>query len=625
MDEPTPEDPATFGAEGIPAGAVLQRVAPHVDAAFYRTRNPELAGAGEDAAAHFCRAGWREGRDPNGWFSTDYYLHANPDVRAAGLNPFWHFLVQGSHEGRRARAAGAVWREAFDRATAPRPAPALPPPVSAPALGAPELRRLVGTACAGARGLVVAISHDRYVEVPGGTQLLIADEQRKFNGDRAVYLHLSPLLPGLGLAADGPAPLWLSVTLDGAVRGVATAGNVALALASITAGPAAQLPRLLALHALHGHRPEAIAEIAATLQPRHAFFWVHDYTAACASPRLLRNGIAFCHAPPPDSLACRVCAHGPGRPAHLARIRALFDAVPFHVVAPSQTALDVFLGATDLPARGALVHPHASLAPAEATAATDDGPPRVAFVGHAEYHKGWTRFRELVAAVGDCGAQFFHFASATELRALDGVTLVEAESSATRPFGMVRTLAEHRIDLVLALSPWPETFGYVAHEALAAGADLLALAGSGHVEQLARATEECLVLPDDTALAAFFRAGEATAHVRGRRAAGRAAFTLLHDGSTATIGFDPAVPPRTEAPDLHLLLRGIRIDGVETGGIGGSTCRRPAPTTPGARCGSARVPCAAPGSARATGAGSASRSPPYCSTASRCRSVTRVA
>jgi len=41
---------------------------------------------------------------------------------------------------------------------------------------------------------------------------------------------------------------------------------------------------------------------------------------------------------------------------------------------------------------------------------------------------------------------------------------------------MVAALAEHAIDLVVLLSPWPETFSYVMHEALAAGADVVALA-----------------------------------------------------------------------------------------------------------------------------------------------------
>ena len=554
----------TIGPEGVPAEAVLREIAPHVDAALYRARNADVAEAGADPAAHYAQSGWRERRDPNAWFSTSYYLRANPDIAAAGLNPLWHFLVQGRREGRRPRPLGASWRDALDRAAAVV-WPDVPPPSTAPALAPEDLRRLLAAACAGARGLVVSVGHDRYIEVPGGTQLLIADEQRKFNGDRAAYLNLSPLRSGLGLAPDGPAPLWLNLLLDGAVRGIATAGSVALALAALATGAAASLPRLFVVHALHGHRPEAVAAIAAALRPEYAFFWLHDFGALCPSPRLLRNDIAFCHAPPPDSLACRVCVHGPTRGAHLARIRALFAAVPFHVVAPSAAALDLFARAADLPTQSRRVHPHATLAPGTTALPARDGAVRIALVGVAEYHKGWTRFRDLAEALrGVPGIELCHIASRAELRALDGVTLIAAETTPSKPFGMVQALAAQHIDLVLALSPWPETFGYAAHEALAAGADLLALAGSGHVEALAAATEGSRVLPDFSSLIDFLRDG-AVAHVAARRASGRTPPLLRHTGSTATIAFDSAIAATTDAPDVHLLLRGGRLGGAVSG------------------------------------------------------------
>lgn len=247
---------------------------------------------------------------------------------------------------------------------------------------------------------------------------------------------------------------------------------------------------------------------------------------------------------------------------HIARVRALFAAVPFHLVAPSAEALTLFRAATDLPVVDTIVHPHARLEPVgTAPPREDDAPPRVAFVGEAALHTGWTRFRDMLPALAGT-ADFFHFAGKSDLHAPDGVTRIAAESTPTRPFGMVRALADHRIDLVLALSRWPEPFGTIAHEALAAGADLLATEGGGHVP----ATEGSLVLADDAAVLAFLRDGGAAAHVRARRAAGRQAFALVHTGSTATIAFDGS-PVTTDRPDVHVVLRGARLDGPETAGV----------------------------------------------------------
>jgi glycosyltransferase involved in cell wall biosynthesis len=565
--------------QAVPADAdpVLALIAPQVDAAFYRARNPDVAAAGMAPAEHYWRIGWREGRDPNPWFRTDYYLRANPDVRAAGLNPFWHFLVRGRDEGRPAREPGGAWRTTLEAIRPPDQRPLdRTLPEDAPVLDRAGLARKLAAACETARGLVVAFSHDRYTATRGGTQLLLADEQRKFNADRGAYLHLAPVNSRLGLAPqDAPRPF--AATLDGVLAGVVAAGELEAVLQALPAG----LHRLLVVHTLHGAQPETIAALARALAPAHAVFWAHDYGAACPSPRLLRNDIAFCSAPPATSLACRICIHGEARPAHIARVRALFEAVPFVLAAPSPEAAALFLRATGLAGRAVRIHPHASLEERPAAPVATAGRVRIAFVGHAAYHKGFELFRDLLQSLrGNAAYRFFHFASANELQPMDGLVSVAAESSPTDPGGMRRALAEAGIDLVLALSPWPETFGYVAYEALAAGADLLALAGSGHIEALVRATGRGLVFANGDALESFLAGSRAVAFVRERRAAGRAGALLRHCGSTATLALDDAAPaPSTDDPDLVLYAGGACIVPARAGDLW--RFRLPASNDPG--------------------------------------------
>jgi Ca2+-binding RTX toxin-like protein len=77
------------------------------DPHFYLLANPDVAAAvpnGTDAGTfarqHYEQYGWREGRDPNAFFSTNGYLNAYQDVRAAGVNPLDHYEQYGWHEGR---------------------------------------------------------------------------------------------------------------------------------------------------------------------------------------------------------------------------------------------------------------------------------------------------------------------------------------------------------------------------------------------------------------------------------------------------------------------------------------------------------------------------------------------
>ncbi|KAB1075684.1 alpha/beta hydrolase family protein [Methylobacterium planeticum] len=73
---------------------------PLVDDVFYYVANPDVFEARVEPEAHYAASGWREGRDPNAYFSTVGYLAAQGDVRAAGLDPLAHYDANGWREGR---------------------------------------------------------------------------------------------------------------------------------------------------------------------------------------------------------------------------------------------------------------------------------------------------------------------------------------------------------------------------------------------------------------------------------------------------------------------------------------------------------------------------------------------
>jgi len=104
--------PASYGADQFSladdgnGGTVLAtthvlNAEPDFDAAYYLAHNPDVAAAaGVDPLQHYLTYGWKEGRDPNAFFSTTYYLAQNPDVAAAHVNPLEHFEYYGWKEGR---------------------------------------------------------------------------------------------------------------------------------------------------------------------------------------------------------------------------------------------------------------------------------------------------------------------------------------------------------------------------------------------------------------------------------------------------------------------------------------------------------------------------------------------
>jgi len=69
-----------------------------LDPNYYLINGSDVHEAALDPVQHFCRFGWREGRKPNLYFDTNWYLHTNPRVarmRIVGvLDRDWPVIVQ---------------------------------------------------------------------------------------------------------------------------------------------------------------------------------------------------------------------------------------------------------------------------------------------------------------------------------------------------------------------------------------------------------------------------------------------------------------------------------------------------------------------------------------------------
>ena len=546
-----------FDDHGLDADT-LRLLTEHLDASYYAARYEDIRAAGCDAALHYATTGWRERRRPNAWFDTAYYLDSNRDVADAQVNPLWHYLVRGQAEGRAPMRPAALQRGLMDRA---RPAAEQGSHYAAPAdaamLDEAALLQFLAQACLGAHGLVLSASHDRYTGHIGGTQLLIADEQGKFNGARMAYLHLSPAVARMTLAPPD-TEVMLQLVLDGAMLGLAGYDVLAAALAQLDLPDGAA--RILVVHCLVGHDERGLAQ-AAALRTTTNLFWVHDYSSLCEGLHLLRNGVANCGAPPLVSMACRVCVHGDSRAAHRERLLWLFGTLAFHVVAPSQSALDLWRSDAGLPHLSARVHAHCRLVPGTRPARTDPAI-RVAFIGFATPHKGWPLFERLLEATGGSGEyRYYHFASLEHLVAHAWLTPMPVHVTPDHRLAMIQPLVEHSIDIALVLSPWAETFSFAAHEAIAAGVAVVATAGSGNIAALVRATGRGVVLDGDDALLELFTGN-------GARALADAAWPdlepvggLVHCGTSATLDLRLDNAATLEAmvtadPDLALIVGG---------------------------------------------------------------------
>ncbi len=471
-------------------------VAQHLDQRFYDAEGASRAGM--SSAEHYCRFGWREGRDPTPGFSTSYYLMTNPDIRDSGVNPFWHYLIAGREEGRLPSHPGGWKHGVLSRQTSfeaycadwtlPDPEPAL--------MGAAALAKAIAAARR-TEGLMLSVGHDDYRASPGGVQLCIEIEERDARANGVDYLNLHPWQPLPKLADAGADPI-LRLVLNGKTLGCARAATVIAALPKLTGDIT---PRMV-IHHLAGHTPEVIAALAKALGVKRAHLWLHDYFTVCTSYALQRNNVTPCNVPRAGSNACGICLFGAERQRQQTRIATLFERLAIDVVSPSDVALEFWTARTELAPRSTVVHPHMQLTEGRTDhrrSPACDGPVRIAFIGTPAPHKGWPIFTELQRRMtGDDGVEFWYFGATDP--GLDGLRHVPTHVRAAAPDSTLRVIAEHRIDLVLHWAGWRETFSFSTFEALGGGAFVLTNSGSGNVAAAVTALDRGMVLDSAEAL-----------------------------------------------------------------------------------------------------------------------------
>jgi hypothetical protein len=328
--------------------------------------------------------------------------------------------------------------------------------------------------------VVISVSHDDYVQSCGGAQHLVGDEQRAFADGGWRVLHCSPAAPVPMLADLVPAAQCrIRLRLDGQALGIALFEDVLDTVRTLReAGGKLEL----VIHHMMGHAPELLADLA-DAAGRRPLVWIHDFFTLCPSYALMRNDVAFCGAPDVASNACQVCAYGPDRPSHQARIADFFARTRPWVVAPSQTALDFWHARGTVAHAGSGVVPPARLLLDEAEPADEPGRPlRIAHLGARLFYKGWQVFSELAQAfAGDPRYAFYHLGM-EDWPPLPGcIRQVPVRVTAGHREAMIEAVAEHRIDVAVNWTLCPETFCFTVHEALAGGAFVIARAAAGNV------------------------------------------------------------------------------------------------------------------------------------------------
>lgn len=401
--------------------------------------------------------------------------------------------VEKDQERRRRDVLAAAWQRSSST------------PAKAPRVGrlgaATILRRCSRTP------LVLSFSHDDYAEHCGGVQNVIAAEQRRFESEGIGYLHLAPASPRQGFASSDDGVSFL-VRLDGEALGVAELSELVHVCHKLGAQGAVYAA---IVHHLSGHAPEHVLTLLKAAEVQRKLLWLHDFGVLCQNPALLRNDLVFCGAPRVGSGACGICVYGRARAEHLARMESFLAAAKPHLLAPSRRALEFWnehrlrddLQITVVPPARLIATPMTKPPPLR----RGPRPLRIAHLGSPHFQKGWDIFTHLVERFADDPRyQFLHLGVSEDTPLPPGIRFVPVRVNSEAPLAMVNAVADEEVDVVVNWSRCHETFSFVAHEAIAGGAIIVARRDAGNVGNVIteNAPQRGILLGDEQELRSLF-------------------------------------------------------------------------------------------------------------------------
>jgi len=490
------------------------------DSDYYLRTNPDVRNAGANPLLHYLRFGGIEGRDPSEAFDAVAYLDENEDVRQAGMNPLLHYLQFGKQEGRRIEAVGqreVLEVAASSKASQTHEVTRLVPDVP---LLAQQIKQLLSEKLKPT--YQIALSHDNYLTITGGTQAYIADEQRVANRKGESHLHIYPFRKRNNLISDD-SPLYLGLNLDGEEFIETEANELLTALKELQTNC---LSKLMIHHSM-GFSERFLQKIL-NLADSKAIFWLHDYFSLCPSYNLRRNDVDYCGAPDINSNACNLCSYIKARKEHLPVFERLFEKNDFQIATPSQFTYDLWQSRFPVQVKATVIPPAKLWWNLNSTNRYSGGVLRVAFPGYPLDYKGWPVWLRLSEALHENkDFKFFHFSN----RQGEEGYYKRIDVTVTKEYrnAMIDSLKWNQMDVALLWSTVAETFSFTLYEALAAGCFILTNPKSGNIQDyIKRNPKRGMIFEDEDALLEAFESGEIVERVKTYQKDGKPQAKLIY-------------------------------------------------------------------------------------------------
>lgn len=482
---------------------------------FYRNFNELNSVPALDALGHFCRVGWRLNYDPNPNFDTLFYKAFERLDLDFKYPYFLHFLLNRKNLERSLTYPRRKY--AWDLANVGDLNPRITSKANyrksqTPSNATPTLNEILGILIENnyifSNQSIISWGNHNYLKVTGGIEVILQHELQDCVAASINHIYIyREAVTNLDNQYDAN---YYNVIINGLPT-----IHLDFELLDILLKGLSEKSFIRALH-LHGKIYSDVQDVyRVSAYAAERKYMVHDYSLICSSYTLLRNEIEYCSAPEPTSNLCQTCISGSGRVQHVTENQRLLEDNQFSVVSPSPIAAEIF--SKTFPTIKIKMRPHLRFTESSevlSISTNKDKNYRIAFTGSSVNHKGWNEFAKFARHVKSRNDfECFHLGNGKQIKNMEFIQIdsISGESN------MQSALEENKIDVVFQWSLWPETFGLVTAEAIAAGCLVITNSLSGNTGQMATAHDRSLIFESFEQLLQFHDSGDLEAEVTRRK------------------------------------------------------------------------------------------------------------
>jgi len=430
----------------------------------------------------------------NRWFDVKAYERLRPDVALAEVNSTYHYFSTGHLESgllgydrlpeeriEEIRIKEEVGRQIFSPVQishhwktnhkTKRP------------LSISMLLKLIEQLHPNALEFVVSLSHDNPYENSGGIQKIIRDETIYATQNKIIYIHVCPIQP-LPFAAN-LITTWQARKLVVSINGVKLGLICESALFLLTQTLNEKKLRIYIHHLFGFNTVHLISSIIKSSRLGNALFWMHDYSTSCVSYTLLRNKLEFCGSPSPgisEIGECNFCEFAPARASNNKAFASIAHIPGLKFVYPSEACRTTErLGFSVVPSSSDFViQPHALITDYKIQkheVQFSHRKCRIAFLGMPARHKGWDEFAALATdPYLSCYFEWFYIGKGNP-----NLPITSLKVDGIKDLSMEEQIKRAEIDVAFVWPIWPETFCFIAYEAVTSGCHVFTSSISGNV------------------------------------------------------------------------------------------------------------------------------------------------